>query len=72
MKLPKSITVTFEELDRSKEDYLNDYYGFSDAVANYLSDTHGFCVFDFDYSARKNSDGVLEAVVTNIHWDTSD
>lgn len=72
MKLPKSITVTFEELDRSKEDYLNDYCGFSDAVANYLSDTYGFCVFDFDCSARKNSDGVLEAVVTNIHWDTSD
>lgn len=72
MKLPKNITVTFKELGCSKEDYLNDSYGFSDAIANYLSDTYGFCVFDFDYSARKNSDGVLEAVITNIHWDTSD
>jgi len=72
MKLPKNITVTFEKFGCSKEDYLNDMYSFSDAVANYLSDTYGFCAFDFDYSARKNSDGVLEAVVTNIHWDTSD
>lgn len=71
MRLPKNITVTFEELGCSKEDYLNDTYGFSDTVANYLSDTYGLCVFDFDCSARKNNDGILEAVVTNIHWDTS-
>lgn len=48
------------------EDYEVDETDVEDFIGDYLAETYGYCIYNFDYEIKNNKKSIL---VSNIDWD---
>lgn len=71
--LPVSVTILASQLQLDSDDIADDEEELAEEIANYLSDTYGFCHKGFNFEVVRNENGEpSEFVVTGINWDTTD
>ena len=63
-KLPSIVYVNIDDLNYGPE-----YDNLDDVLSDYLSDTYGFCHYEFNYAEDLISGDIK---IFNIEWDTSE